>query len=189
MKNKVFVLLIGESGVGKTTIADYMDRTYGLKQVVSYTNREKRFDGEVGHRFISERDIEKIKQEYPNRVAETEYNGNFYFATKEQVEECDIYVINPSAVEEFKRRYSGDKIVKVVLLVDTPENKVKHMLCRGDCIAKINERLNYDRKEFCNAHELADYIIANTGIEKTARIIRGAIWGWNVIADQAKSED
>lgn len=186
----MFVLLIGESGVGKTTIADYMEQNYGLHQVVSYTNRSKRFDGEVGHHFIQERDIEKIKQEYPNRVAETEYNGNFYFATQEQIEECDIYVINPSAVEEFKRRYTGNKTVKVVLLIDTPENKVKHMLTRGDSIAKINERLNYDRDEFRNARDLADYVIANTGVEKTARIIRGAIWGWNVIAaNQTKSKD
>ena len=181
---------MGESGVGKTTIADYMEKNYGLHQVVSYTNRLRRFDGELGHHFIEERDIEKIKQEYPNRVAETEYNGNFYFATQEQIDECDVYVINPSAVEEFKRRYTGGKTVKVVLLIDTPENKVKHMLSRGDSISKISERLKYDRDEFRDARKLADYVIANTGVENTARIIKGAIWGWNVIAaNKAESKN
>lgn len=187
MLNNVFVLLMGESGVGKTTIADYMERTYGLKQVVSYTNRLKRFDGEIGHHFLEERDIEKIKHQFPNRVAEGVYDGNFYFATAEQVDECDVYVINPGAVEEFKRNYCGDKTVIVVLLEDTPVNKVKHMLSRGDSISKIQKRLDFDRQEFKDARLLADYVVANIGIEKTARAIRAAIWGWNVIAEQNKA--
>lgn len=187
MLNNVFVLLMGESGVGKTTIADYMERTYGLKQVVSYTNRLKRFDGEIGHHFLEERDIEKIKHQFPNRVAEGVYDGNFYFATAEQVDECDVYVINPGAVEEFKRKYCGDKTVIVVLLEDTPVNKVKHMLSRGDSISKIQKRLDFDRQEFKDARLLADYVVANIGIEKTARAIRAAIWGWNVIAEQNKA--
>lgn len=179
---------MGESGVGKTTIADYMERTYGLKQVVSYTNRLKRFDGEIGHRFIDERDVDKIKQQFPNRVAEGVYDGNFYFATEEQVDECDVYVINPSAVCDFKRKYSGNKTIKVVLLEDTPVNKAKHMFHRGDSIAKIQRRLDYDRVEFKDARELADYIVVNTGIERTARAIRGAIWGWNVIAENQSKD-
>lgn len=174
---------MGESGVGKTTIADYMERTYGLKQVVSYTNRPKRFDGEIGHRFLEERDVDKIKQMFPNRVAEGVYDGNFYFATEEQVDECDVYVINPGAVEEFKSKYGGNKIVKVVLLEETPTNKVRHMLSRGDSIGKIQRRLDFDREEFKGARRLADFVVANNGVEKTARAIRGAIWGWNVIAN------
>lgn len=183
MRNNVFVLLIGKSGVGKTTIAEYLEHTQGLRQVESYTNRPRRFDGEAGHRFLSELDVEKIKTEYPDRVAETEYDGHFYFATAQQVEECDIYVINPSAVENFKSNYHGSKVVKVVLIVDAEENRVKHMLQRGDSIVAIEDRLTYDRVEFANARDLADFIVVNTGVEQTARAIHGAIYGWNVIAE------
>lgn len=180
-KNKVFVLLIGASGVGKTTIADYMERNYGLKQVVSYTNRPKRTEDEIGHIFLGEQNVEKIKEKFPNRVAECEYSGHFYFATQEQVDDCDVYVINPGAVNQFKESYKGDKAIKVVLIEDTPSNRAMHMLQRGDNVGKILQRLDYDRDEFKDARALADFVVVNTGIEKTARAIRGSIWGWNVI--------
>lgn len=175
--SNVFVLLIGASGVGKTTIADYMERNLGLKQIKSYTTRPPRYEGEVGHIFISKDDVEK----YPNKVAENDYAGNYYFATQEQVDECDVYVINPGAVEQFKKNYRGNKTIKVVLLEDTPTNICKHMLMRGDSIGSIFERLNYDRHEFKNARNLADYIIANRGIDKTAWAIRNSIKCWDTL--------
>ncbi len=184
MKNNILTLIIGESGVGKTTIADYLEKTFGLKQVFSYTNRPPRSDNEIGHTFIGEQDISKIKEMFPNRVAETEYSGHFYFATNEQMEDCDVYVINPSAIEEIKRKYKGRKTIKVVLIEDTPVNRVMHMLKRGDSIDSIMKRLSWDRKEFKNARNLADYVVANTGVERTARAIRNAVWGWNVIASE-----
>lgn len=185
MKNKILVLIIGESGVGKTTIANYMEKNFGLKQVASYTNRPPRFDGEIGHQFLGEQNIDKIKEMFPNRVAETEYSGHFYFATAEQMDECDIYVINPGAVEELKRKYHGHKMIKVVLIEDTPINKAVHMFKRGDSIDAILKRLQFDRKEFKDVRMLADYIVANVGVDRTATAIRNAIWGWNIIADEA----
>lgn len=182
MKNKVFVLLIGASGVGKTTIADFMEKNYGLRQVVSYTNRPKRFDGEVGHHFLEERDVEKIKSEYPDMVAADTYDGNFYFATSQQVDDADVYVINPSAVLTFKERYHGDKQIKVVLIEDTANNRALHMFQRGDSTSKILQRLTYDSVEFAHARDLADLVVANVGIDRTARTIKNAIGGWNVIA-------
>lgn len=187
-KNKVFVLLLGKSGVGKTTIAEYMERNYGLKQVVSYTNRPQRFEGEVGHKFLTEQNVEKIKEKFPNMVAADTYDGHFYFATAEQVEECDVYVINPSAVEQFKASYHGDKLIKVVQIDDLPENIVKHMLQRGDSLDKIQRRQAFDAKEFAGSRKLCDLVLANTGIERTARALHAAIWGWNVIAE-TESED
>lgn len=88
---------MGRSGVGKTTLAQALCDREGYKQLSSYTTRPPRAPNEQGHIFIasdSYKDIDDLKAQYPNRVAETMFDGNFYFATAEQVEQCDIYVID-----------------------------------------------------------------------------------------------
>ena len=46
------LLIEGESGSGKTTIADILSKKYGLSSIQSYTTRKPRYLGETGHTFI-----------------------------------------------------------------------------------------------------------------------------------------
>ena len=85
------ILIIGRSGSGKSTLANYLTEKYGLKQLESYATRPMRVKNEKGHRFITPEEAKN----FTDRVAETVINGYEYFATRQQVDECDVYVIDP----------------------------------------------------------------------------------------------
>ncbi|MDV7402737.1 hypothetical protein RZS08_65550, partial [Arthrospira platensis SPKY1] len=52
MKDKI-ICLCGESGSGKTTIAELLEKE-GYNYIQSYTTRKARFEGEKGHIFVDE---------------------------------------------------------------------------------------------------------------------------------------
>ena len=67
-------LFVGRSASGKTTIANILEQKYGFKQVSSYTTRLPRYDGEVGHVFVTEEEYKALE----NMVAYTFYDNNHY---------------------------------------------------------------------------------------------------------------
>ena len=73
------VLLVGKSGSGKNTVQDYLVRKYGLKPLLSYTTRDRRFPEENTHTFITLQEYEGFKQ--TDFIAYTFYNGNHYTAS------------------------------------------------------------------------------------------------------------
>lgn len=89
------VLIVGRTASGKDTLREALERKYGWKFVKSYTTRRKRFEGEDTHLFVSQQQANSIK----NKVAVTFVNnGNGwdeYFATEEQVQEADAYIVDP----------------------------------------------------------------------------------------------
>jgi guanylate kinase len=88
-------LIIGRSGTGKDTLARMLaDR--GLKILKSYSTREPRYKGEDTHIFISKEDAAKIT----DKIATTTINNNEYFATRKQLDECDVYIIDPNGFDE-----------------------------------------------------------------------------------------
>ena len=44
--SKVLLVLLGESGTGKTTIANRLKQKYGMKELPCYTTRPKRKEDE-----------------------------------------------------------------------------------------------------------------------------------------------
>ena len=99
MKN--IYLIVGCSGSGKTTITEQLEQKYGLKSIQSYTTRKPRYDGESGHTFVSDEEFDKLT----DMVAYTEFAGNRYCAIAEQVENNDLYIIDPKGVDFFMKSY------------------------------------------------------------------------------------
>ena len=155
MHSKQFMLFVGRSGSGKTTIVEELKKKYGLKDIESYTTRKPRFEGEPGHTFVSVEDI-------PNKeemVGYTEYNGNFYWATQKDVEASDMYVIDTSGIEFFRKHYKGEKPYIIFQIYAPPEECKRRMITRGDSEKAAQERIEYDKKAF--AHIDSDVIIHN----------------------------
>lgn len=94
-------LIIGRSGTGKSTLEEKLCKDYDLKSIRSYSTRPKRSPDENSHIFIEPSDIDK----YPNKIATTTINGNFYFATKEQLDESQLYVIDPIGLYELSKNF------------------------------------------------------------------------------------
>ena len=165
--NKI-ILLCGESGSGKDTVAQILSNKYNLKQLISYTTRKPRYENEKTHIFITEEKIDKYKKDI---IGYTYYNNNYYFSTSKQVEESDVYVIDILGIQYFKNHYKGDKEYIIIYLQVPDEIRKERMENRGDNDNNIYSRLEYDKEAFKNAKYIATNIIENKNSEETADMI------------------
>lgn len=167
MNDHFILLLMGESGSGKTTIANILEQRYGLPQVKSYTTRPKRYSSENNHTFITSEEFKRMN----NWVAYTHFDGHDYGTTREQVESCSVYVIDPDGVEYFKSHYTGTRYPVVIYLQVDEQERLRRMLQRGDGVKAAMDRLENDHIKFSNAKSVADYVIENTDIEQAVSTI------------------
>lgn len=166
--SKVLLVLLGESGTGKTTIANRLKQKYGMKELPSYTTRPKRKEDEEGHTFVSLGEFMLLK----NKVAANKYRGNFYCATKEQVEEYDTYVCDCKGIKMLKETYKGDKKIIVVRLTCPREERKRRMEKDNRSPQEILLRDSKDPVEFQYADMLADYMLDNDNLEETVDAVR-----------------
>ena len=147
-------LIVGRSGSGKTTLAEALCHEYGWSQIQSYTTRPPRYEGEKGHIFVSDEEFNKLE----NLVAYTEFNGYRYCATEQQVNENDIYVIDPAGVRYFAEHYKGDKQIVLIYLRPRKLTVLKRMLKRGDKLLTVIKRFIHDEKVFENVNNMPLYL-------------------------------
>lgn len=88
-------LVVGRTGSGKDYLVNLLAKE-GLNVVKSYTTRPKRSETEDTHIFITPEESATIT----DKVATTEINGYEYFATAAQVNDADIYIIDPNGIKE-----------------------------------------------------------------------------------------
>ena len=153
--NNYIFCLIGKSGCGKTTIADKLFDKYGYTQIASYTTRPPRTENDTDHIFISKEEYDALT----DKVAFTCFQNNYYCATKEQVDNADLYVIDPFGLEQLKQLYDGEKQI-VSIYIDTPMDIcLNRMRKRGDNEDKIWERLRHDDTVFKGVLGKCDCVI------------------------------
>lgn len=108
-------MIIGRSGCGKDTLAYCLTKNHGLNQLISTTTRPPRYTGEATHVFVSEDEANRMTK----RVAETVIDGYQYFATKKQLNECDIYVIDPKGLGDVCERAPDTDLCVVYVKAST----------------------------------------------------------------------
>ena len=143
--NKPLFLFVGRSASGKTTIANILEQKHGCKQVSSYTTRPPRYDGEIGHVFLTEEEFNNIELE--NLVAYTEYNGYRYGTTAQQLDKCSIYVVDVPGVETLLQNYKTNRQICVIYFDTTVYTRIIRMLDRHDSDKGIIDRLLQDEKD------------------------------------------
>lgn len=143
--------IVGESGSGKTTIVDKLAEKFGYKVLRSYTTRSPRNECDTDHTFVSLQEYGDLQ----DKVATCEFNGNFYCATAEQVEEADLYVVDVAGIKELKEKYKGKKNIVVIYIKVPMDIRLERMLRRGDGV-KAWERLQHDYEAFQGVEGLAD---------------------------------
>ena len=161
-------LIIGQSGSGKTTIVEQLEAKYKLSSIQSYTTRKPRFKGETGHIFVPDEEFDKLT----DIIAYTEFAGNRYCATAKQIENNDLYVIDPKGIEFFLKTYKGSKVPKVIYIDSDLETRYERMVQRSeekgvshsDSVGMALSRIANDCGEFYDyIHHSAyvDYTIKN----------------------------
>lgn len=149
--------IVGPSGSGKSTIVEKLNKM-GYKSPDSYTTRPKRSEDEKGHTFITEEEFDKLE----NMVAFTVFNGYRYCVTKEMLEGCDFYIIDPAGVKTLRK--SGIEFKVIGLAID-PIDCIERMSKRGDKDEDISSRVLHDQEAFKDFLKECDYVIDATQSE------------------------
>ena len=177
MGNCIF-LIVGCSGSGKTTITEQLEQKYGLKSIQSYTTRQPRYDGETGHIFISDEEFDKLT----DMVAYTEFAGNRYCATAEQVENNDLYIIDPKGIDFFMQSYKGSKTPKIIFISSNLTTRYERMVGRAETKGKSHQeaiessltRIVNDAGEFYDyiqGQAWIDYVCKNNSNDKLEDVV------------------
>lgn len=122
-----------------------------LKSLDSYTTRPKRIENEKGHTFITESEFDCLT----DICAYGEFGGYRYCATKEQVDNADIYVIDKQGIKYFKDKYHG-KRKPIVVYIKIPPLKRFGRLIKRDGIIKGIKRWLQDIPHFIGVGKLVD---------------------------------
>lgn len=165
MNNKPLILLVGKSGSGKTTIAEYLEKNYGMKMLESYTTRKPRYEGERGHTFITYEEYIHL----PNKIGTTYFDGKYYCCTQEQCETADVYIIDPDGVKTFRRNYVGERRYYTIYLQINPIVRFWRMLKRDRSFKKAFSRVVHDHKKF--GRFFPNFYISRDTIENMSRAI------------------
>lgn len=166
-------LLVGRSASGKDSIADELGKR-GYKKLKSYTTRPRRINEGDTHVFIDESEIYK----YADRIiAHTRIGDYHYFATKDQLQENDIYIIDPNGVAfmEFALSEYADTDIRTVVIYINQHERVRYLRARqrGDEKEKIIKRFmdeNDQFEEFERRREY-DYAVTNNDLQKSVNFV------------------
>lgn len=144
------ICLVGESGSGKSTIAELLEKE-GYNNIQSYTTREPRYQGEKGHIFVDKIVLNKhvvleTEQKEFFRIAETEFDGNYYWTVNTQYKNkgLSVYVIDPVGIKELKKFVKDAEIVVIYLKADL-EVKFKRIYERNRAYG-LDLSDNYENK-------------------------------------------
>lgn len=139
-------LFIGPSGSGKTEIANRLAKNYGYKVAKSYTTRAKRSETEDNHYFVTKEEYDRL----PDKVIPVCYDGNYYCYTKDELENSDIIIAEPSAIDGL----ISAKVHFHAFFFDVDsEVRIARMENRGDSSEKILTRLSEDSRTFWRIDE------------------------------------
>lgn len=150
---KPLFLFVGKSASGKTTVAELLESRRNLKTLQSYTTRQKRFELETGHTFITDEEFDNLKE----IIAYTEYNNHRYCATKAQIDEADIYVIDVAGVEVLLEKYQDSRPIVVIYFDTSIRTRIDRMINRNDPDTAIISRI-YNDEEFEWERELSKLV-------------------------------
>ena len=176
MAKRRMLLIAGESGAGKDTLARILKNKYGLTPVCSYATRPMR-PGEtegVEHKFRTPDEAHAI-MEQGEVLAYTQIGDIEYFAMYEDLLSSDMYIIDPNGIAYLKNKYP-ELPLEVVYVTCKEESRRQRALLRGDMPAVIDKRFADEREQFASLTTY-DYRFDNDGslkeLEAFAEVLAG----------------
>lgn len=142
MKRKVFVLT-GNTGTGKTTVANYLQDFYEMPRVITHTTRLPR-DGEMDQIDYYFENADSFKN---NHYLETVlYDGQQYGSSWEGLERAWeknplITIVLDTAGAITYAEELADKAVVIYLTVSRPNELLNRLERRGDNVTMMKQRL------------------------------------------------
>jgi guanylate kinase len=166
------IVLIGASASGKTEVAKSLIKKHGFSKIVTYTTRPIRptETNGIDYHFVTKEKFAKLKDD--NFFLETAiYNNNCYGTPKNDLGLNKVIILEPNGFKAIKEL--NDSSIISFYILDSEDNRRRHMLERGDDPIKVEERISNDRKEF-----------SFQNIGSTTFVIQGDGKSINVLAEE-----
>ena len=163
------IILIGESGCGKTTILNELVKR-GYKKATNHTTRPIRED-EVENPeyiFVSKEEFDNMWNE-GKLLQRAEFDGEYYGISVDSLRDDIVCIQIVQSIKDVKERafelgFDENKI-KCFYISVPAEERTKRMLSRGDSIETIQRRMKLDSEKFKGAKEVVDYVVENNKLE------------------------
>ena len=154
--NKICVCIVGKSGTGKSTIVNSIPTIDILN---SYTTRPPRFPNEKGHIFITEEEYDKLE----NIIAETKFGKYRYCATKSQIDNSDVYILDKNGVKAIDDNYIGKDNKRDIFVIYVKTKFIERLkrCIKDDGFLKGIKRMLRDIGKFNHMQYIADYVVNN----------------------------
>lgn len=144
-------LIIGRTGSGKDYLTNLLEKN-GLKILKSYTTRPRRTENEDSHIFITPEEAAT----YTDKIATTVINGYEYFATAKQVEDCDVYVIDPNGLYELSKNIP-DTALNIIYVKADPMTRRINAVKRVADKDKIKEEEVFDARDKSENQQFSEF--------------------------------
>ena len=128
-----------------------MSEKYGFRQLKSYATRPKRGEDEDTHIFITKESVIEYKQDM---VAYTKIGEYEYFATKEQVKDNDIYIVDPNGLYELKKNMPDEEFFVIYITLNRNEALQRALQRNPD---NVNEEEIFLKREADEDEQFRDF--------------------------------
>lgn len=173
-KEHVLLCIIGKSASGKDFLTNKLCERTGLKQIISYTTRERRANEGDTHIFISDEEYQQL-QDDSQIAAFTQIGPYKYCCTVEQLYENDLYVIDYRGLQ-YLRELSLPNLRLVTVFINVPDDvrEYRALNQRKDDKAKFRARSFAEREQFREMLKNADfdYSVSNLEWPKAYSVLR-----------------
>jgi guanylate kinase len=170
----VLLCILGRSASGKDTLVNRLCERTGLKQIISYTTRERRENEGNTHIFITNEQYNDLEQS--GQIAAFTQIGKYkYCCTINQLYENDIYVIDWEGVNSLRKlNLPNLRLVTVFINVPDDVREERALKNRGDDKIKWRERNIAERDQFRNMLRNADfdYSVSNISFANAYSILK-----------------
>lgn len=154
------IVLLGESGSGKTAVRDYLTSRHGYYRVVSCTTRKPRANELYGrdYYFLSSQGFsDKIKND--EFVEYSMYKNNYYGVPKTEIDDNGVAILEPFGLKNLLNNLSEQNIVSFYITA-SEEVRQQRMLHRGDGLLQSVGKITADRKHFADkVFQLTDFTL------------------------------
>jgi guanylate kinase len=161
----VLLCILGKTASGKDFLTNKLCERTGLKELISYTTRERRVNEGDTHIFATEADYEQMQSE--GRVATfTQIGAYKYWVTIDQLYEADCYIIDYLGLQKLRERnFPNLRLVTVFINVPDDIREERALNKRNDDKSKFRARSFAEREQFREMQKKADFDYAISNIE------------------------
>lgn len=164
-KEHVLLCVLGRTACGKDFLVNRLCERTKLKQLISYTTRERRANEGDTHIFITDEQYQQL-QDSGQIAAFTQIGQYKYCCTVDQLYENDLYVIDYHGLQHL-RELNLPNLRLVTVFINVPDDIREHRALsqRKDDKAKFRTRSFAEREQFREMLRNADFDYSVSNIE------------------------